>query len=112
MKKKNATGEDEEYLENAKQIRASELEGLTKEEAFEEGYLAAQTWNTLPITDATYKDSDELMMYVVKTRRRCFLSYEYDYFIAYFVNSEWLEIHTARNVEEGGGLKVIEWKPL
>ena len=52
------------------------------------------------------------MMYVVKTRRRCFLSYEYDYFIAYFVNSEWLEIHTARNVEEGGGLKVIEWKPL
>lgn len=48
MKKKNVTGEDEEYLENAKQIRASELEGLTKEEAFEEGYLAAQTWNTLP----------------------------------------------------------------
>ena len=53
------------YLENGLQIRASELDNLTNEEIFEEGYYAGQTWNTLPISDAVYKDSDELILYAV-----------------------------------------------
>lgn len=100
------------YLENGLQIRASELDNLTKEEIFEEGYYAGQTWNTLPISDAVYKDSDELMLYAVKTRKRCFLSYEYDYFIAYYIDNQWIEIHTMKNIEDNNILKIIEWKPI
>jgi hypothetical protein len=96
------------YLEN--ELETRELNDLTKEEIFEEGYYAGQTWNTLPISDATYNNSDELIMYVVKTKTRSFFSHVYDYFIAYYIDSQWVEIHTAKNIEDGGLLKVVEWK--
>lgn len=101
------------YLDTAWQICQDDLEETaSKEECFKEGYLNAQQWNNLPISDATYTDSEDLVLYAVKTRRRSFLSYKYDYFLAYYVEETWIEIHSMKSIEEGSNLKVIAWKPI
>lgn len=100
------------YLDTAWQISQTDLETSSKEECFKEGYLTGQTWNNLPITDATYENSNELVLYAVKTRRKSFLSYKYDFFLAYYQDETWYEIHTLKPIEEGSNLKVIAWKPI
>lgn len=102
----------ENYLDTAWQVSESDLEGATSEECFKEGYSASQDWNTLPISDATYNKSDDLVLHVVKTRRKAFLSYKYEYFIAYYVDNIWYEVNTNINIEEGNKLKVIAWKSI